>query len=753
MFCFLAILHVWLFFGIDVRKVFGKLSRRLGVLNGRDQLHVGDIHLSREIATAIVTNDNVSVAVIDQKEQRRVAYLFMLKDSLEFDDVWSRYFDSSVDPAITFSIYIHFHMTFPSLQTTSQFEAWKTSWIANTFPKAVNRVQVVPQVHTGWCELMAAEVQLYRFALQDPRNTKFVLLSQDAIPLLPRAAIHGRLLSNDLSSFCFTGARATNVPSMCSYGNGLYWTKKLRLKHHQWTVLSRRHAAKLAWANKDQAFWDKLLQVFVDQYTQEPLCSDEILPILAVLLGANERDEKKREAMLKDVIARKLSRQHVPKEHLQSDQSYNSTIEAKYALRDGDLGDGRSYDRRLFPLDHSSGDMESNDGNGFLEIWTPLAGDGTLRIPLRRTNRLPPPERIEDIALTALERAVPILGPLIHVDTGEITDPLNLGELYVALASQADKLHFRPECVTYSEWPGCAGDIFSESVKGDEEKRKDEKDTASIDAEVVAGARISYLQNFFWAVIEELRITLDIVFMVNDVHATPLLQDATLKFDTQQRIHEVLTTKLGLLFARRTPALLNVVTKTIDGADISSPGGFDAEKEKLIEVENKDNRNHESHPSDPTNDGRVDSTSNPRMDEWERYGEFEVKGVPFIVPIEMDGKSTIILDPSTRPVEVLFFRYGLFFAIGCICFIVPLFFAFVYDFTLQPGYPQSNYKVFIIGMATAVHIIFTVFVGAASRSWLLTALSLAAGVSAIVSLTKVTGEGVARFSRKLLKTA
>ena len=57
------------------------------------------------------------------------------------------------------------------------------------------------------------------------------------------------------------------------------WKQPLQLKHHQWTVLARRHVAALV----DKSAWPQLATHFTENYLGEPLCSDEIIPALAAL--------------------------------------------------------------------------------------------------------------------------------------------------------------------------------------------------------------------------------------------------------------------------------------------------------------------------------------------------------------------------------------------------------------------------------------------------------------------------------------
>ena len=64
------------------------------------------------------------------------------------------------------------------------------------------------------------------------------------------------------------------------------WKQPLQLKHHQWTMLARRHVAALV----DKSAWPQLATHFTENFLGEPLCSDEIIPALAALGGGGTAD-------------------------------------------------------------------------------------------------------------------------------------------------------------------------------------------------------------------------------------------------------------------------------------------------------------------------------------------------------------------------------------------------------------------------------------------------------------------------------
>ena len=130
---------------------------------------------------------------------------------------------------------------------------------------------------------MAAEIALFQAALEDPRNDIFVLLPHDAVPLQTPSYVFKSLLETESSTsrVCPAGVRDIEVPHDCAHAIEPHWSRSLMLKHHQWLTLSRVHASRLvnpkalAMAN----------EIFESEFLGEPLCSDEILPLLSLTLS------------------------------------------------------------------------------------------------------------------------------------------------------------------------------------------------------------------------------------------------------------------------------------------------------------------------------------------------------------------------------------------------------------------------------------------------------------------------------------
>ncbi|CAD7956202.1 unnamed protein product [Amoebophrya sp. A120] len=197
----------------------------------------------------------------------------------------------------------------PHLQRSSS----RTS--ARLFAKHVSYT-VIERQYSNWCALLAAQVGLFHRALFETKNKFFVLLSQNHSPLVPfpqffqnlffstsssagaaftstsagvaLSSTHSPMNKNKPSAhdekdhqsrFCFAGTASYDTPSGCSYAAWAPWGGRYLLKHHQWIILNRRHTEQLA----TSAFTRELFKSYRRLYTFAPLCSDEVVPALALL--------------------------------------------------------------------------------------------------------------------------------------------------------------------------------------------------------------------------------------------------------------------------------------------------------------------------------------------------------------------------------------------------------------------------------------------------------------------------------------
>eukprot|EP00927_Polykrikos_kofoidii_P029784 TRINITY_DN25692_c0_g1_i1.p1 TRINITY_DN25692_c0_g1~~TRINITY_DN25692_c0_g1_i1.p1 ORF type:complete len:589 (+),score=67.99 TRINITY_DN25692_c0_g1_i1:83-1849(+) len=222
---------------------------------------------------------------------QHVAFLFMLRNELVHRVLWRDWFSSELaTPLARVSIYFHVADGVDALSNDDTTDGKES--LEAVLPGAV---RVVPTVATGWCELVAAEVALLQGALAgSPEAAMFVFLPHDAVPLASLEDTLIALLSRgDVgnvvgaatatwppSRFCPAGIRSLEVPTDCAYAMEPHWSRTLRFKHHQWMALNRRHAERFA----DSRALRVAAALFQDTFLGEPLCSDEVIPLLTLAL-------------------------------------------------------------------------------------------------------------------------------------------------------------------------------------------------------------------------------------------------------------------------------------------------------------------------------------------------------------------------------------------------------------------------------------------------------------------------------------
>lgn len=215
----------------------------------------------------------------------KVAFIFLLGDGVDNEDVWDKFFESA--PTAQFSVYTHRCCADGG---EGPLERWG----------AVR----VPLANQSWCALAGLEVAVYAHALRDPANVQFVLLSQNAVPLKRFSYVYRHLVekSAETSKICFASPAAhpdsavwehvkNDVMKRCQFID-FFSSKDMRVKkHHQWLVLSRRHAhtfvrmSELA-LNTFQTAWRLSAPDVKDGGDG---CSDEAVVGTAILLDVEQR--------------------------------------------------------------------------------------------------------------------------------------------------------------------------------------------------------------------------------------------------------------------------------------------------------------------------------------------------------------------------------------------------------------------------------------------------------------------------------
>lgn len=108
---------------------------------------------------------------------KKIAFLFLLIDNPNFQDIWNYYF-LNADPE-KYTIYIH--------PKNVDNHTWKPDKIINNI------------VHTEWGKIVNAYLQLFKSALQDSDNYFFVTISESCIPIKTFNIFYDDVIKNDIS--------------------------------------------------------------------------------------------------------------------------------------------------------------------------------------------------------------------------------------------------------------------------------------------------------------------------------------------------------------------------------------------------------------------------------------------------------------------------------------------------------------------------------------------------------------------------
>ncbi|CAA0826494.1 Core-2/I-branching beta-1-6-N-acetylglucosaminyltransferase family protein [Striga hermonthica] len=156
----------------------------------------------------------------------KVAFLFLVRRSLPLDFLWECFFEN-VDRS-RFSIYIHAEPGIVFDESTTSSGLFFNRQLRNSI-----------KVAWGEASMIAAERLLFKEALQDPANQRFVLLSDSCVPLYNFSYIYKYLMASP-RSFVDSFVDKKDVrynPKMSPVIPRNKWRKG-----SQWVTLIRRHA-------------------------------------------------------------------------------------------------------------------------------------------------------------------------------------------------------------------------------------------------------------------------------------------------------------------------------------------------------------------------------------------------------------------------------------------------------------------------------------------------------------------------------
>jgi hypothetical protein len=148
----------------------------------------------------------------------KIAFLFLIRESLYHPELWETYFKSALDSNEDYSIYIHYAKSI-NIGWFNQFK------LSNTVPTKWGHISLVEAMNV-----------LLENALKDKENQMFVFLSESCIPVKPMNHVKNNLDTN-FSYFNF-------FPSVFPRADPAlkYFSRDEIKGASQWCILNRKHA-------------------------------------------------------------------------------------------------------------------------------------------------------------------------------------------------------------------------------------------------------------------------------------------------------------------------------------------------------------------------------------------------------------------------------------------------------------------------------------------------------------------------------
>mmetsp|Transcript_69674 Transcript_69674/g.130006 ORF Transcript_69674/g.130006 Transcript_69674/m.130006 type:complete len:485 (-) Transcript_69674:88-1542(-) len=159
-------------------------------------------------------------------------FLFMLYDKINHEELWNRFFTPAVQ-SVDYRALVH----------------CKSESSCRQNIKSMHRFEIIPSVPTTYCTDLVAGMNALLKAALAMRGTaasdrdKFIFLSDSTVPVKRFAVMQHRLVMDEphASDFCIFPRNEWAEVTSVTGGSGERVTQ-VAVKHHQWIILSRRHA-------------------------------------------------------------------------------------------------------------------------------------------------------------------------------------------------------------------------------------------------------------------------------------------------------------------------------------------------------------------------------------------------------------------------------------------------------------------------------------------------------------------------------
>lgn len=181
---------------------------------------------------------------------KKIAFLFLVIDDINFPDIWNFYFKNNEDKI---NIYIH--------PKNSKNITWHKECIIKNLKE------------TAWGHIVDAYKSLFIEALKNEENIKFITISESCVPIKPFDIMYNNIMKNDNESFIkllpiknYDWKERLNPEIIKTIG------KKNIIKHYARVCLSRHHIKKLL-------FNETKLNLFIKMHVGDEFFLSSITPI------------------------------------------------------------------------------------------------------------------------------------------------------------------------------------------------------------------------------------------------------------------------------------------------------------------------------------------------------------------------------------------------------------------------------------------------------------------------------------------
>lgn len=161
------------------------------------------------------------------KDNKKIAFLFLIIDDISHPDIWTKYFEGVSD-----KINIYVHPKYP--------DKTKTPWLKQNIISDLEP--------TAWGRIVGAYYQLLKRAYEDPDNIKFITISESCLPFKPFNTLYYNLICDDEKTSYIKFMNISNYDRnerINIHKNKSYFKKVNFIKHYARFCLSRYHVEKL----------------------------------------------------------------------------------------------------------------------------------------------------------------------------------------------------------------------------------------------------------------------------------------------------------------------------------------------------------------------------------------------------------------------------------------------------------------------------------------------------------------------------